>query len=75
MRKTEDEHVDIPELIGMVSQDGEQVQFLKALKVNVQKGVEVWLKEILFEMMKISLTQRFGNLKALIMNQLDIKKS
>ena len=36
----------ISDLFGMVSADGEQVEFIKVLKVNVQKGVENWLKEV-----------------------------
>lgn len=53
MRKEEDELVDIPELIGMISQDGEEVPFSKPLKLNAQRGVEVWLGGMLDEMTKI----------------------
>ena len=37
----------LPELNGMISQDGEVVPFIKTLKTSGQKGVEGMLKEIM----------------------------
>ena len=37
---------NVPDLLGMISQDGEIVEFGKAVKINPQKGVEGWLREV-----------------------------
>ena len=36
----------ISDLVGMISADGEMVEFGKPVKINHQKGVEGWLKEV-----------------------------
>ena len=36
----------VPDLMGMISADGEVVEFGKPVKVNPQKGVEGWLREV-----------------------------
>lgn len=33
-------------MIGMISQDGESVDFVKPVKITSQKGVEGWLKDV-----------------------------
>lgn len=38
--------MNTPDLLGMISADGEMVEFGKPVKINSQRGVEGWLKEV-----------------------------